>query len=594
MKKNGFNYICVGVLLTLIFVICSRIFFYPPLSDFWSLLYVFHHLDEFPKAFQGWQWIHFLNWDPNEHISFRPLFCIYYYGFYRLFGPNYIFLNILNFLLYCFSVIFLYKFSLNFTKRKKLAVVFIGIFAFLFSHFDIIAWSFHIHIIIGFCLFLVGFMSYIKFLKTNRLFSVFIVILCFLLGMLSYEPFFLWPFAVLFLQIIDIHGVKEKTNKNKYKIKRTTTAAIVITYILYVLFFFFTRSLGTYDNPIRNIMTMVRFKNFFIAIFLTLFNFGHNIVISILPFLVFPLKVSENIYMGGPIIDYVANGHNGIVYVGGSIVGIILISFFIYLYRKQKIKLMKVLGLLVFLVFTETYIIFYCRSHINAFEYGLTEFRYQYIPNAFAVLIIILLIDNFLPIIKGKNKLLYVLPALIFSFNIICTNEIIKIYDYQFFNLKKIICNIKSGIKDEEINENSKIYISNDITYYLPHLCWNIEMGEKFIEGTYEWMFSEEEVNYFANNEKDADLIIDKKDFSVISKFMKNDEKNAKIINLESCKTFVADGKDKKYINLGNYYIKEGLYDKAMEMFEKSIELNPDNIEVIAMRDEVVNKYRKQ
>ena len=153
----------------------------PPRSDYWQMFYFFHHLDELPGSVK---WPHVLNYNVFSQIRYQPLSHLYYYFLHRLVDSDFIFFNISNFLMYFFSAFLLYKFASNFSRDRVLAAIFIGLFAFLFTHFDILLWSYHIYIIAGLSMFIAGFIFYIRFLKTGKLFLLSGVTLFFLIGML--------------------------------------------------------------------------------------------------------------------------------------------------------------------------------------------------------------------------------------------------------------------------------------------------------------------------------------------------------------------------------------------------------------------------
>jgi tetratricopeptide (TPR) repeat protein len=132
-----------------------------------------------------------------------------------------------------------------------------------------------------------------------------------------------------------------------------------------------------------------------------------------------------------------------------------------------------------------------------------------------------------------------------------------------------MLSNIETGIRQGAINKDNKLYIDRDMPDYLPGLCWNIYMGERFIKkGNYQWMFSRSEIEYFSESLKDATWIIDKEDFSVIRKSSKDTFKKAKKIYSE---------KIEQFMNLANFYVDQKQYHEAEKMFKKAIEMNPKN-----------------
>lgn len=584
-KGNNFSFVCGVLLFVILFIICFPSFSYPPLSDDWQLFYFFQHLSDKPGLIKC---LHVLNYDPCENMRFQPLSRIFYYVFHLLFGSSFIFFKIFNFLFYFISIILFYKFSLCFVKNKKIAAVFIGVFAVLYSHFDIVLWAHHIYIIFGFGMFLMGFMAHMRFLETRRKTYLLAVIACFLGGLLCYEPFFFWPLGIVFLSCLQRFNRKKLPQKNKVIGKNCLVLGVI--YGAYLLFYFYTRSLGTYDSPNHSIYDFLKLKNFAIAGLLVFLNILYNgIFVNIFPLLSFPLKVTENIYMDGVFLRYIENGHGEVMFLGGVLMTIFLFLFFMNLYKRRYYEEMKILGLFFFLLFSKIYIIFFFRLATNEYVYNLTEFRYQYVPNAGIILIILFLVDRFLICSRTRRIITCSLLMGVAIFNIYCVSKVISIYDYHFSPLKKIIFNIKKGIQSKAVNAKYKIHIGDDIQDYLPHLCWNIEMGERFMEGSYEWMFSKKEITCFAENLKEAFWIINKEDFSIMMNDPNNSCENAKKINSIRDKFYVAFRKDKKYLQLGEIYIEQGKYAKAKAMFKKAIEFNPNNEEAYFLIENLYN-----
>ena len=401
-QKNRFAIIYIFLLFIFLLIVAFPSLFYPPLSDHYEMFYFFHHLDELPKLPASFQWLHILNLDPFEQMRYQPLSHLFYYILHLLFGSNFTFFNIFNFLFYVLSIILLYKFAVTFSVSRRLALAFIGVFAFLFSHFDIVLWNCHIYVIAGFCMFMVGFLSYIKFLKTGYTFLLLWAIVSFILGMLCYEPFALWPFGIIFL-----NSIKDLRKVNKGRATNALWLVLGAIYAFYFSFYLFTRLLGTYETPGLYLSNFLKLESFGASSILVLFNILYNrIILNICPLLAFPLRVTENIYLAGPVINYIQTNH-GIVFIGGGLVGILLISSFIYLYRKRYFEQLKVLAFLFFLMLSYTGILFFCRLASNKFVYSLTEFRYQYVPNALFILILLFVIGRFFTFSKTRKRILY-------------------------------------------------------------------------------------------------------------------------------------------------------------------------------------------
>ncbi|MDD5130444.1 MAG: hypothetical protein PHS66_05290 [Candidatus Omnitrophica bacterium] len=584
--KNKFSLIYFFLLFILLLGVSFPSLAYPPLSDYWEIFYFFHHLDELPGLSQMGQWLHCLNTDPIEQMSYRPLFGLYYYLIHLLFGSHYVLFNIFNAVFYFLAIYLLYKFSLKFSKDKLPSFIFIGLFAFLFSHFDMLLWSFQTHIMIGFSMALAGFMAYLRYLKTSKPILLGAVIVFLLVAMLCYEPFFLWPLAIIILS--SIKKFRPAGGPDHKMIIKYNAWVLGIVYSAYFLFYAFTRALGTYIQPTHKIGYFFNLPNTVTAGFLAAFNIFYGLLLDFFPLLAFPLKVTENIYMSGPLVNYIAGGHKEIIFIAGSLCAFILGFLLLFLYRRKLYEELKVLGLFLFLMLTEMYVMFFCRLAISELEYGLTEFRYQYIPNAFMALIAIFLTDRFGGFKKHK-KLIFSLLAAVLIFNIFCIRLVVDIYTRHFAPLDAMLSNIKQGINEGAINRNNKLYISRDMPDYLPHLCWNIGLGERFIlEGNYQWIFSRRQLEYFTDNPQGAAWVIDKDDFSIARKDQAGISLKAQKINSLGNKWYKAVGKDQAYLQAGYIFKNRGDYAQAAALFKKAIEMEPQNQEAQAA---LVNLY---
>lgn len=557
------------VLFVVLLVVSLPTFSYPPLSDDWHLFYSFHDMHNLPGTIK---WLHVLNYDPCEQMRFQPVSRLFYYGFYLLFGANFVPFKIFNFLFYFLHLIILYKFAKYFLNNRKVLLAFIWVYAFLFTHFDIAIWSHHVYLIAGFTSLLFGFIQYMEFLKNPKKIKILWIVLLFLLGMLCYESFFFWPFALLLLNRIKKVRIYDFKKYFSFKVNTIIFSSI---YAVYFLLYWFTRTLGTHSAPAHSIKTFLKINNFFLTGLLVLFNgFYNNIFVNLWPFSSMPFKITENIYMWGNIIDYIDHEREWIMFLGGGMVSIFLLIFVGYLVRNKKIEQLKILSLFFILLFTQSYIVFFGRLATNAGVYCLTEFRYQYINNAFMMLIIAFIVDNWL-LSKRKTKIIYSFLIIIFIFNIIGVNKIISIYGVHLKDLKNMCLSIREKIRAKEINDNKKIYLSYNIPDYLPHLCWNIELGEYYMEKTYRWMFPRKEVSYFTDRKDQAYWTVDKENFNVVRNNQGNQEGKAKVIDEMIAEDYFALSKAQKYYELANDSTKKDEYKRAEKMFKRSLEINP-------------------
>jgi len=424
---------------------------------------------------------------------------------------------------------------------------------------------------------LLGFIHYMKFLKTGGKARLPCVIVLFLAGILCYEPFFLWPAGIIILSCI-----KELRGISREKIIKANAVVLLIIFSAYFLFYLFVRSLGTYENPAYEIGDFLKLGSVIPTGFLVLFNtIYNNIAVNIIPFLAFPLNVKENIYMAGPVINYIDRMNEEVIFMGGATAGLLLVFFFVVfffvcLYRKKGFEELKIIGFFLFLMLSQVWVIFFCRMIGGGLVYNLTEFRYQYIPNAFVILIVLVVFSRLLRPSRKARNILYIALSLLFILNVYCIRRVVNIYDFHFAKLQKMLTGIKTGIKTGEINNLDKLYIDKELPDYLPHLCWNIYMGEQFIpEGNYQWMFSRKEVEYFAESPENASWIINKKTFDVVENSPENRSiKGEKIVEIRD-RWHMGLNKSQEYVHLGDRYTRTKRYREAEGMLKKAIELNP-------------------
>ncbi len=559
--KGKFTFLYFSFLFILLIIVFYPSFSTPPLSDSWEMFYSFHHLDEKPGDMG---WLHVLNHDPYEQMRYQPLSHMFYYIFHLLFGSNYYAYNIINFLFYFFSLLVLYKFSLYFSANRKIAALFIGLFAFLFSHSDIVLWNCHIYVIAGFSSFLIGFIKYIGFLKTGKRKQLFFTLIFFIFGMLCYESFWAWPFVIIIISFMQ--GFNRPWQSIKKKLLKLNSLFLGVVYSLYILIFFLTRLIGTYKESVHNIPDFFKLSGFIKAGFLSFFNFIYNnLVLNIFPLLAFPLRIEENLYLGGPVISIISSGNRWIVYAVGGAGMILVYLFFSFLRRKKYIDTFNITLFLLFLLFSEVYTVIFCRLVTNtSVTYSLIEPRYQYIPNAF-IIIIIIMIASCVKLFKANrcNKIIsFFLLFIIFSSNVFSIRKAANIYQRDLRDFKKMLRNIKTGLSEGYINKKQKLFFPEDLPDYLPSLCWNIDLGNLFIDGNYQWLFSKKENKYFTDSIEKAFWTIDKENFYITKKNSPSALKNPKKI---------VKGKGRTSLGIGYFYLDKREYKKAEFMFKRAV-----------------------
>jgi len=130
------------------------------------------------------------------------------------------------------------------------------------------------------------------------------------------------------------------------------------------------------------------------------------------------------------------------------------------------------------------------------------------------ILLALFLVDR---LIKAHQKVclvVYVILSGILLVNLVVLTAHISILDQQMAPLGKILTGINSGLKDGRIIPERKIYLDDSIADTLPALCWNGVMA-KFMEGTYQWIFSPRDQKAFTFDKNQATWVIDEKDLSL-------------------------------------------------------------------------------
>lgn len=526
-SKNKIILIYFTLLLTTLSFIYLPSFFNAPRSDWWETLYFFHTIY---ASSNPYQWLHIFNSDCHGHVTFRPLSHLLLYFQHLVFGSHFYYLQIVNFCLYCISLLLLYRFILFFTNNNLFTAIFIGYFALLFSHFDIVSWTAHSYLIFAFCAFLLGFILYVKFLNSGRNILLFFVGILFLLGMFCYEAFAIWPLSIIILGYIGTLINKEKFTR--FKLLVSCLSVITAVYILYIAVFFLTRSINTYsDSCIKTHLLFVEsmsIKRIWESGLAASFNIlGNGFLTNIMPTLVCPLwvnPVSSNILMSGfimklnPIIVYMQ--------ISAIILSAFFISIIIYLYKHKQFDNFKIFLFLFFLLFTFSFLLNHAKHFSNKeYLYNFRQFRFQYVTNAIIAMIVLFLFSR---VVKMTRRFKIALFSTLFTITLL--NAYLTVYYISFESnqlapLNRMLTNIRRGIESGQINGNKKIYIDDNIVNSLPLMCWNFEMGKKFMNRTYQWIFNKNEIKYFAYTIEDASWVIDRNDFGIKSKVNSIDKK---------------------------------------------------------------------
>lgn len=479
-----------AALLIALIIIFFPSFRNPPRSDWWSALYSFHLVDASPGP-PGFSFI--VNHDPWRDGTFRPLAHPLLYLEHRLFGANFVLYHLSNLLLYFLSIILLYGLGRQLRISRTVLAGFLFLFAFLFSHFDIVTWTFHVGLSLSFSSFLLGLIIYFRYLKEGNGWNLLPVGCLFLFSMLCSELYLFWPLGLLL-------PIDEGLNRRR---SRGPTAALMAgVYAAYLGFFMVTRTSvhtsGSFPWPTAG--------EFFQSGGAVFFNLLYNgLLVNLLPFLALPLRITHNIEMGGAVTTWSPGTLRTIVLLVGA-ASILLIGVF-FLRRPRRRRLPSAGWWLAFFYGSSFFVLALGRSMTENFNELFLQFRYQYIPNALLMLGGALFIDRLVKTRVVKRGVCFLLIGAA-VLNLILVRESVTAIGEELAPLGRLLGRIRQGIEIGEITPQRPLAIPDGIPAYLPSLCWNKHMG-RFFRGTYQWIFSREEILCFTPYILDAAWVVD-------------------------------------------------------------------------------------
>ncbi len=478
----------------------------PPRSDYWSAFYVFNRVEISPAPPD---WPSILTFDLWQHGTYRPLSHFILYLEYLLFAPNFVWNHILNFAAYFLALLLLYRLAVGLSLDRVLAAAFLGIFTFLFSHSDILTWTFQIFTILALCAFLLGFLLYISFLRDRRPTILIPIGLLFLFGMFCNEAYALWPLAVLLLPPV----LRTPNRKKRSTGGRDAWLMLAGVYVIYLAGFVIHRSAAANTGPVPSLTAGTLLE----ALPAVFFSFFYNgIAVNVLPFLSTPLYYSDNINLGGALWKLAADLDVIVPWLG--LAGMMILGAVYYLLRREgKKRTISILAFLFFLYFTHLFTIAAARLDTDTVFYPLSQFRYQYVPNALIALMAAALIGGaFRPGRRGKLIIcLLILPVLFF--NIILSRRQVSDLGERLFPLRTILTEVGRGLETGTISERERIYIDEEIVRKLPAPSWNPNMA-RFMEGSLQWLYPVSETGKFALRREEAAWIIRGEDGRVARK----------------------------------------------------------------------------
>jgi len=420
--------------------------------------------------------------------------------------------HLINFFMYYLTIILLYMLAVRLSLDKYLTAIFLVVYAFLFSHFDIITWTFQIFTTMSFVSFLAGFLLYIKFLSSGRKLLLPFIGVLFVFGMICFELYAFWPLAIIILILGRRFFLKEDRSPSCRKYLGTGFIFLAIIYSVYIAIFIITRSAENTSGelPELNLELIV------LGICSVFFNILYNgLLINLLPFLSEPLVIRDNLDMAGILVGWYKNLAEIIYITGGA--GILLAGTgIVLLYRRKKRKTLFILSFFGFLLFTYFFIVSVSRLTTNDIWYPFTQFRYQYIANALLLVILVTILSQLLrPARLGKIVISCILLP-IFLVNLILSHKYTTLINTQLKPLGVILTNIRLRIERGEISSQARLYIEDGVTDQLPPLCWNEDMARFIERGNYQWFFPEKNQDCFTFSLPEADWVIREDDYLVI------------------------------------------------------------------------------
>jgi hypothetical protein len=521
LKSSAGIVICFLLLGGLLLAVFHSSFSNPPRSDWWALFYHFHLYEELP-AFE--RALNVANYDVWGHGTYRPLFHIVLYWLYLLFGPDYYLYHLVAFGFYFLSVLLLYRLARALGAGRGIAFAGLAAFSVLFTHFDIVIWTFHLAVIGGFCLFLGGFLLYRGYLESGRAGLLALSCLLFLPGLLCYEVFIPWPAAVFILLLAGRRGRGGEWFRSRF---RASLFWIGVLYLLWAGILGYARSRSPLADPAAEPTGFFAPSAAAFSAGVTASGLvGNGVVANILPFLVSPVLIQQNIGLGGIYLETspdlrgllagrdVANlnilveaplvisrsldldslwraavpGINRFLAISGWLIILLFLAGIFLLRRRGRLRRPGPLLFSLYLLVTSAFVLYHGRMSTNFPIYVLRQFRYQYIPNGLTALLAVLLLDRLIRARPPVRRYVYLFCALVAGINLVFLHAHLGVVNRQLAPLDRLLSGIQVGIDEGRIRPGEKIEIDDTVVDLLPPLCWNKDMA-RFMRGTYQWLW---------------------------------------------------------------------------------------------------------
>ncbi|HOO77031.1 MAG TPA: hypothetical protein PLI51_00415 [bacterium] len=540
-KLGSLSYFCL--LFAALLAVFLPTFSNPPRSDFWPLL---HHFQQF-QSLPSWdRALNVVNYDICGHGTYRPLFHVFLYWMHLFSGADYFRFHAAVFAVYCLNIALLYRLARKFGSGRSISLAFLTVFAFLFSHFDIVAWTFHIGILIGFGLFLLGFSAYLSYLRARGVIRLTAAAALFLAGLLCYEIFILWPAGAIFL-LLSRRGELLKRGWLRAAAV-STAAALAAVFILYGALVSLARSHSSVAGLASAPPDFFSPSSLSFSLAVSTAGIAAEGLAAVDPFLVSPGLIHDNIGRGGvllevsPLLPYMKRPGNGsaasplilprevaperiwlenepaidaVLAIAGFLVILAAAAAAFASWKKRGVIVSTPVAFALFLLVTETFVLYHGRMATNPPIYILSEFRYQYVTDALLILLGILGCGRMLGALPRIRLPLYSLLAAILLANLAVLIPHLSAIERQLAPLHRMLSNIRTGLEDGRITPEHPLYLDDAIARELPRLCWNRNLAG-FTSGSYQWIFSPAALASFACERPQASWVVERRDLSVV------------------------------------------------------------------------------
>ncbi len=482
----------------------------PPRSDHLSILYHFHQIDGRPGA-----WLQVLNYDPWTQARYYPFAILSTYIAFLILGSNAVLLHTVNLAVYCCLLVLLYRMAMFVRPGRVAACVFVAVYAFLYSHSDLITWSLHTYIIAGFCLCLCGFFSYMRYMRTGN--AVWIAASCvsFIAGLFCYETFVFWPAAVIILS--GIGRLYEGRVSSRAAKVLSCLSVLAPVYALYAAGWFLTRALGSYPASLVDVSDIFAVPSLVKSAAGSLFTLAHNaFFVNSFPFAAYPARFDDQVFeMAGLFVRYAEYPDRALI--AGAAVGALAATVILRRIAAGRRRGMALVCLFIlYLLVSEHTVLFATRTLTNPWLFVVSQFRYQFIPSAIAGLLLLCILP--LPCCVSKAAKVTAVSILVFIIvsNAYCGIRSSLHVHRELAPLRQLIGRISSLAARGTLSEKNRVYMDDEVVRHLPALCWNERMGNAFMERTYQWVFDRRQIRVFAWSKSDAMYIVDPRSRNII------------------------------------------------------------------------------